>query len=98
MFLRVMAVLLGLVGLAGVGLALIGLQQQPATPAQAAVTSAAPSAPVVQRSILAAARAQHAGNLMVADDVTAIQVVPGAEPPGSFIDSVANRTALRGAM
>jgi pilus assembly protein CpaB len=98
MFLRVMAVLLGLVGLAGVGLALIGLQQRPATPAQVAVASAAPSAPVAQRSILAAARTQHAGNLMVADDVTAIQVVPGAEPPGSFIDSVANRTALRGAM
>jgi pilus assembly protein CpaB len=98
MFLRVMAVLLGLVGLAGVGLALIGLQQRPATPAQVAVASAAPSAPVAQRAILAAARTQHAGNLMVADDVTAIQVVPGAEPPGSFIDSVANRTALRGAM
>jgi pilus assembly protein CpaB len=97
MFLRVMAVLLGLIGLAGVGLALIGLQR-PAAPAQVAAVSAAPSAPVPQRSILAAARVQHAGNLMVADDVTAIPVVAGAEPPGSFIDSVANRTALRGAM
>jgi pilus assembly protein CpaB len=97
MFLRVMAVLLGLIGLAGVGLALIGLQR-PATPAQVAGVSAAPSTPVAQRSILVAARAQHAGNLMVADDVTAIQVVPGAEPPGSFIDSISNRMALRGAI
>jgi pilus assembly protein CpaB len=97
MFLRVMAVLLGLIGLAGVGLALIGLQR-PAAPVQVTAVSAAPSAPVPQRSILAAARVQHAGNLMVADDVTAIPVVAGAEPPGSFIDSVANRSALRGAM
>jgi pilus assembly protein CpaB len=97
MFLRVMAVLLGLIGLAGIGLALVGLQR-PATPAQTAAVAAAPSAPVQQRLILAAARAQHAGNLMVADDVTAIPVLAGAEPPGSFIDSVANRAALHGAM
>jgi pilus assembly protein CpaB len=48
--------------------------------------------------ILAAARPQHAGNLLVAEDVTAIEAPPDGDPPGSFVDSIASRTALHGAM
>jgi pilus assembly protein CpaB len=98
MFLRVIAILLAVIGLTGVALALIGLNQRSAAPAQ--VTTAAPAAtPVTEkRLVLAAARPQRAGNLLVAEDVTAIEVPLGQEPVGSFVDSVSARTNLRGAM
>jgi pilus assembly protein CpaB len=35
---------------------------------------------------------------MVAEDITTAEVQPGSEPAGCFIDSVAARTSLRGAM
>lgn len=100
MFLRMMAVLLGLIGLAGVGLALIGLQQKPASVAPIVAASAPAPTPAQkpQSSILAAARTQHAGNLMMPDDIIAIQVPIGTEPQGSFADTPANRAGLRGAM
>jgi pilus assembly protein CpaB len=60
--------------------------------------AAAPAPPAVKISILVAARPQRAGDLMVAEDVTTSEVPAGREPAGSLIDSVAARTALRGAM
>ena len=94
MFLRIMAVLLGLVGLGGIGIALVA-SQKPAAVQQAAQPAAVALAKV---HILAAARPQRAGNLMVLEDVTAVDVVAGQEPAGSYADSVATRSALRGAM
>jgi pilus assembly protein CpaB len=95
MFLRIMAIVLGVVGIAGLGLILLGTHR-PAAVQEAA--AAPPPAPVVKRSILVAARPQRAGNLMVAEDVTSTEVSAGSEPPGSISDSVATRTMLRGAM
>jgi pilus assembly protein CpaB len=101
MFLRIMAVFLGLIGVVGVGLALVGLQRPP-VPVQVQVAPAAQpaaTAPAVeQHTILVAARALHAGNLVVPEDVTATEVPLGSEPAGSFADTVANRSTLRGAM
>src|SRR6201996_2109315 len=94
MFLRVMALLLGVVGLAGLGLAYLGMRQ----PAPVAEAAAAPAPPAAKISILVAARAQRAGNLMVAEDVTSTEITAGTEPPGSLTDSVNTRTTLRGAM
>jgi pilus assembly protein CpaB len=79
MFLRIMAVLLGLVGIAGIGLALISAQNT-GPPPQIVVAPALPPAP--KSHILVAAHALRAG----------------AEPPGSELDTIAARSALRGAM
>jgi pilus assembly protein CpaB len=101
MFLRVIAVLLAVIGLAGVGLALISLQQRAAPPPQPVQEAAAPVAPVAPPvgMILVAARAQRAGNLMAGEDITSKPIEAGATPPpGSLTDSVAARTSLRGAM
>jgi pilus assembly protein CpaB len=97
MFLRIMAIFLGLVGLVGVGLAIVELRQ-PAAPAPVAATPFAPPVVVAQHAILAAARVLHAGYLVTAEDILALQVGLGSEPPGSFVDSPANRATLRGAM
>lgn len=94
MFMRVLAVLLGLVGLAGVALTVIGSQR----PAPVQEAAAAPAPPAVKITILVAARPQRAGNLMVAEDVTTTEVTAGSEPTGSMVDSVTARTSLRGAM
>ncbi len=95
MFLRVMAVLLGLVGLCGIAIALIA-SQRPA-PVQE-VVAPPPPPPVPRMHILVAARALRAGNLMVMEDVTAADVDATKPVPGSYPDSIAARTALRGAM
>ena len=101
MLLRVMAVLACLLGLSGIGIALIALQK-PTPTVQVAAPPPAPPAPapvaVAKLHILVAARPQHAGNLMVLEDVKALDVPAGQEPPGSITDSIAARTALRGAL
>jgi pilus assembly protein CpaB len=93
MFLRVMAVLLFLLGLGGIGLAVIALEKPAPTVQQAVV-----EAPQPKVQILVAARPQHAGNLLAIEDMGSKEVVTGQEPLGSFHDSVATRSALRGAM
>ena len=95
MFLRIMAVLLSLIGLAGVGIAFLALQIS--APAQMAAAPPPPPPPT-KMSILIAARPQRAGNLMTGEDITATEVLVGQQPAGSFTDSVSARTALRGAM
>lgn len=91
MFVRIMAVLLSLLGLAGVGIGFVALMAPPAQ-------QAAGPPVVAKTSILVAARPQRAGNLMTGEDIASVEVLPGQEPPGSFLDSVTARTALRGAM
>jgi pilus assembly protein CpaB len=97
MFLRIMAIFLGLIGLLGVGLAVVGLQQH-AAPAQVAAAPVAPPPVVAQQSILVAAHVLHAGNLVTAEDILAMPMPLGSAPAGSFVDNPANRAALRGAM
>ncbi len=102
MFLRIMAVLLGLVGLAGIGIALIASQksepveQVAGAPPEAAAPAPAPALP--KAHILTAAHPLRAGSLLVAEDVATAEVIPGQEPPGSFLDNAAARSALHGAM
>jgi pilus assembly protein CpaB len=97
MFLRIMAVLLGLVGISGIGIAFI-LAQKPAPEQQVAVAPAPALAPVPKPHILVAARALRAGNLLVMEDIGAIDVPTGQEPAGSYTDTISARSALRGAM
>lgn len=97
MFLRIMAALLGLVGIAGIGFALL---QKPAPPPEIALAPPAPLPPpvVIKGHILVAARALRAGALMVMEDISTIDMPVGQEPPGSYADTIAARTGLRGAM
>jgi pilus assembly protein CpaB len=97
MFLRIMAVLLGLVGISGIGVAFI-LAQKPAPEPMTAAAPAPPPAPVPKPHILVAARALRAGNLLVMEDIAAIEVPAGQEPAGSYADTIGARAALRGAM
>jgi len=98
MFLRIMAVLLGLVGIAGIGLALIS-SQKPAPPPQVAIAAPAPlPPPVIKPRVLVAARALRAGALLVMEDIATLEVPVGQEPPGSYSDTITARTGLRGAM
>jgi pilus assembly protein CpaB len=98
MFLRIMAVLLGLVGIAGIGLALMSSQKAPPPP-QIVVAAPAPLPPPVQKPhVLVAARALRAGALLVMEDLGAVEVPVGQEPPGSYADTITARTTLRGAM
>lgn len=96
MFLRVLAVLLGLIGLAGIGLALVALQRPVAVQEAAVLPPPPPPPPKV--AILVAARPQRAGNLMTLDDITSQEVMAGKEPLGAYPDSAASRANLRGAM
>ncbi len=96
MFLRVMAVLLGLVGLCGIAIALIA-SQRPA-PVQEVVAPPPPPPPAPKAHILVASRALRAGNLLVMEDVTSADVDARQSPPGSYPDSITARTGLRGAM
>jgi pilus assembly protein CpaB len=98
MFLRIMAVLLGLVGIAGIGLALISAQKTEPPPQIAAAPPPLPPPPAPKSHVLVAARALRAGALLVMEDVGAVEVPAGQEPPGSYIDTIAARSALRGAM
>ena len=96
MLVRIVAALLGLVGIGGAALALFTLMHSsPAAPPQV-VASAPPPTPKVR--ILTAARVIRAGNLLVGEDVASTEVTPGSEPPGSFPDTVAARAAIRGSM
>lgn len=93
MFLRVMAVMLFLLGLSGIGIAVIALRQASPPPPPVAVV-----APLPKSQILVAARAQRAGNLLAIEDLGSIAVDVGQQPVGSFPDTIATRSALRGAM
>ncbi len=99
MFLRIMAVLLGLLGLAGIGLALISAQKPAPAPApQVVAAPAPPPAPVPKPRILVAARALRAGALLLMEDVAAADAPTHQPPAGSYIDTIAARSSLRGAM
>src|SRR5271166_1784535 len=93
MFIRVLAIFLCLLGIGGIGLGVIALQK----PASAPVAESAP-APVQKVQILVAARPQRAGNLLAVEDLGSVDVPQGQAPAGGFLDSVAARSALRGAM
>jgi pilus assembly protein CpaB len=97
MFLRIMAVLLGLVGIAGIGLAVISAQKPPPVPQIAAAPPAVPP-PAPKSHVLVAGRALRAGALLVMEDIGVIDVAVGQEPPGSYADTIAARSGLRGAM
>jgi pilus assembly protein CpaB len=98
MFLRIMAVLLGLVGISGIGLAFL-LAQKPAPVQQVAVAPPpAPPPPAPKPRILAAGRPLRAGNLLVMEDISSVEVPIGQEPLGSYADTISARSALRGAM
>ena len=97
MFLRIMAVVLGLVGLSGIGLTLM-LTQKPEPTPQIAVAPPPLPPPVPKLHILVAARALRAGNLLLMEDISAIEVAAGQEPVGSYADTITARSALRGAM
>jgi pilus assembly protein CpaB len=92
-----MAVLLGLVGISGIGIAFI-LAQKPALEPQVAVAPPPAPPPAPKPHILGAARALRPGNLLVMEDIVAIDVPPGQEPSGSYADSIGARSSLRGAM
>ncbi len=94
MFLRIMAVLLALVGLCGIALAIIAAQKPPPVPQVAGYAPAPPP----KLHILVAARPLRAGNLLVMDDVGTTEVGNEPPPPGSYGDSIAARSILRGAM
>jgi pilus assembly protein CpaB len=97
MFLRIMAALLAIVGLGGIGLALVaGFKSPPAPIVQQAAVAPAPPRP--KAHILAASRPLRAGTLLVPDDLATLDVDAGDLPPGSYADSLATRSALRGAM
>lgn len=98
MFLRIMAVLLGLVGIAGIGLALISAQKTEPPPQIAATPPPPLPPPAPKPHILVAARALRAGALLVMEDISAAEVPAGQEPSGSYVDTIAARSALRGAM
>ncbi len=98
MFLRIMAVLLGLVGIAGIGLAIFSAQK-PAPVAQVAVAPPPPLPPPVPKPhILVASRALRAGALLVMEDLGVTETAVGQEPKGSYPDTIAARSSLRGAM
>jgi pilus assembly protein CpaB len=97
MFLRIMAVVLGLVGISGIGLALLSAQKtEPAPQIVAAPAPLPPQAP--KPHMLVAARALRAGALLVMEDIGVVEVTAGQQPVGSFDDTVAARSSLRGAM
>jgi pilus assembly protein CpaB len=97
MFLRIMAVVLGLVGIAGIGLALISAHKTEPPPQIAAAPPPLPP-PAPKPHILVAGRALRAGALLVMEDIGAVEVEGGQEPPGSYADTIAARSTLRGAM
>jgi pilus assembly protein CpaB len=97
MFLRIMAVVLGLVGIGGIGLALMSAQRPEPVPQIAAAPAPLPP-PAPQPHILVAGKALRAGALLVMEDIGAVEVAAGQEPSGSFGDTIAARSALRGAM
>ena len=73
MFLRIMVVLLGLVGISGVGIAFI-LAQKPAPEQKVAVAPPPVAPPAPKLHILVAARALRAGALLVMEDIGATEV------------------------
>lgn len=98
MFLRIMAVLLGLVGISGIGIAFMLAQKPAPEPTVAAAPTPLPPPPAPKPHILVAARALRAGNLLVMEDIGATEVPIGQEPQGSYGDTIGARSALRGAM
>lgn len=100
MLLRILAVVAGLLGITGIGLALLLAQKPDTPPVQQAVVVPAPvpQAPPAVSHILVAARPLRAGALLAMADLSSVEVPAGQEPPGSYIDSVGTRATLRGAM
>lgn len=99
MFLRIMAVLLGVLGLAGIGLALLSAQKPAPAPVQQVVAPPPPApAPPPKPHILVAAKALRAGALLLMEDITAADATTQQPAAGSYIDTIAARSALRGAM
>jgi pilus assembly protein CpaB len=100
MFLRIVVGFLVLVGLGGLGLALIAsLNSAPAPqPVAASLPAPPPPAPVVMHHVITASRAVRAGTLLLVEDLATRDVAEGDEPAGSFPDTIASRDRLRGAM
>jgi pilus assembly protein CpaB len=96
MFLRIMVGLLVAIGLGGMSLGLVAALK----PAPTSQTGAAPPLPQAPPKVhvLVAARALRAGTMLTLEDLAAAEGPGTAEPQGSFADTVAARTALRGAM
>lgn len=101
MLLRILAVVAGLLGITGIGLALLLANKPNTPPIQQTAVAAAPVpqvAPPAMSHILVAARPLRAGALLVMADIGSLAVPAGKEPPGSYMDTVGARATLRGSM
>jgi pilus assembly protein CpaB len=100
MFLRIIVVLLVVIGLSGVGLGLVAVLRPAPGPQVTVLASPGAPAPatVTKQQVLVAARPLRAGIMLTLDDLGAADVSIAAGSVGSYADTVATRTALRGAM
>ncbi len=85
--------LLVLLGLGGMAFA-ISIAMKP----QGGPTAVAAKPPPPKAHILVASRPVRAGALLALEDVGSKDVDPDKIPPASFVDTIANRSMLRGAM
>ena len=98
MFLRIMAVLLGLVGIAGIGPPYSRPRNRSRWCRRPLHRRLPPPPPAPKPHILAASRALRAGALLVMEDISVIEAAAGQEPQGGYPDTIAARSSLRGAM